>query len=384
MAAASVCRICRAAALDEFREFSSLPRVTSDCRPFPAGGRLALCGECGAVQKPVDARWRDEAAAIYRAYDVYFQSDGVEQAVFDAATGAPRRRSAVLMDRLAATRPIAVRGRALDVGCGNGALLCAFAEIRPGWRLYGHDLSDLNRPALDRIPGFQELYTGALDDLPGDFDLVTLSHSLEHFTDPVEGLASLRAKLVPGGSLFIEVPDAEATPFDLLVADHVSHFTADGVARVLRRAGFDPTIVARDWVVKELSVVAEPAAAIRPLTPDAAAAVRRRVGAQIDWLQALIAGARDAAKSRPFGLFGSSVAAMWLFGVIGDAMAFFVDEDPSRHGRSLFDLPILHPQEVPAGATVFIPLIPRVAAAVAARAAGRGVDFRLPPDIAAA
>jgi SAM-dependent methyltransferase len=379
-----ICRVCGAVALDGFPQFARLPRVTSDCRPFPAGGRLAICGECAAVQKPVDARWREEAAAIYAAYDVYFQSGGVEQAVFDPATGAPRRRSAVLVDRLASNREIAETGTALDVGCGNGALLSAFAGIRPGWRLYGHDLSEINRAALSRIPGFEQLYTGPMDAVPGGFDLVSLSHSLEHFTNPVEALASLRSKLAAGGCLFIEVPDAAATPFDLLVADHVSHFTADDIARVLARAGFDPLILARDWVVKELSVVAEatPVRGSRPPSTCPAGSsdvIRRRVEAQIAWLQAVIDGAREAAKKRPFGVFGTSVAAMWLFGEIGDAVEFFADEDPSRRGRRLLDRPILHPGDVPAGATVYVPLIPRVAQAVAARASGSGADFRLPP-----
>ncbi len=274
-----VCRVCEARTLDEFAQFRRLPRVTSDCRPFPVGGRLAICGVCAAVQKPVDARWQEEAAAIYAAYDVYFQSDGIEQAVFDAATGAPRRRSAVLLDRLAASRPIAAEGRLLDVGCGNGALLSSFAGLRPGWRLYGHDLSEINHPALARIAGFEELYTCPADALPGGFDLVSLSHSLEHFTNPVEDLASLRSKLAADGCLFIEVPDAEATPFDLLIADHVSHFTADDMARVLARAGFDLLILARDSpeLVKELSVVAEGAPARRSTaTADDARRQRRR------------------------------------------------------------------------------------------------------------
>jgi SAM-dependent methyltransferase len=375
-----VCRVCGAAALDEFREFALLPRVTSDCRPFPAGGRLAVCGACAAVQKPVDVRWREEAAAIYDAYDVYFQSGGVEQAVFDPATGAPRRRSAVLVDRLVASRAIAETGRVLDVGCGNGALLSAFAESRPDWRLHGHDLSEINRAALSRIAGFQRLHTGPLDALPGGFDLVTLIHSLEHFAEPVEGLASLRAKLAPGGVLFIEVPDAEATPFDLLVADHVSHFSADGVARLLSRAGFKPLLAAPDWVVKELSVIAEPGSGAVPAAPPSAQTVRRRVEAQLGWLQTLIDEARAAAATAPhFGLFGTSVAAMWLFGAVGDMVEFFADEDPSRCGRRLLDRPILHPDDVSMGATVYVPLIPRVAQAIAARVSGSGIDFRLPP-----
>ena len=377
-----LCRVCGAEALATFSQFEDLPRVTSDCRPFPAGGRLAICGECAVVQKPVDARLLSEAAAIYDAYDVYFQSDGVEQAVFDPTTGAPRRRSAVLVDKLAESRTIAENGRLIDVGCGKGALLSAFADSRPGWELFGHDLSEANRALLSRIAGFRRLYSGPVDALPGDFDLMTLIHSLEHFIEPCDELADLRSKLASGGCLFIEVPDAEATPFDLLIADHVTHFTASGVARLLARAGFAPLLVANNWVAKELSVIAEPGAALNPSVSSAPA--RRQVEAQLAWLRELVTGAdRAASGARRFGLFGTSIAAMWLFGEVGDAVEFFVDEDPSRRNRQLLGRPILHPADIPADATVFMPLIPSIAGAVAARLSGSGVDYRLPPGLPA-
>ena len=37
-------------------------RITSDCRPWPAGGRLCACQGCGSVQKLVDDAWNREAA----------------------------------------------------------------------------------------------------------------------------------------------------------------------------------------------------------------------------------------------------------------------------------------------------------------------------------
>ncbi len=377
-----LCRVCGAEALAIFSQFEDLPRVTSDCRPFPKGGRLAICGECAVVQKPVEAHLLSEAAAIYDAYDVYFQSDGVEQAVFDPTTGAPRRRSAVLVDKLAENRTIAENGRLLDVGCGKGALLSAFADSRPGWKLFGHDLSDANRDALSRIAGFCRLYSGPVDALPGDFDLVTLIHSLEHFIEPYDELANLRSKLTSGGCLFIEVPDAEATPFDLLIADHVTHFTASGVARLLARAEFNPRLVERGWVAKELSVIAEPGFESTPASPASFASARRQVEAQLAWLRELVTGAERAASgARRFGLFGTSIAAMWLFGEVGEAVEFFVDEDPSRRNRQLLGRPILYPADIPAGATVFMPLIPSIASAVAARSSGLGIDYRLPPSL---
>jgi hypothetical protein len=106
-----------------------------------------------------------------------------------------------------------------------------------------------------------------------------------------------------------------------------------------------------------------------------------RVRAQIDWLKAVIAGAGKAAATGPFGLFGTSVAAMWLFGQLSDTISFFVDEDPSRRGATLFGRPVRTPAEVPDGASVYILLIPEVARMVARRLSRPGLTLHVPPEI---
>src|SRR3954462_6522380 len=94
------CQVCGAAALAEISEFRALPRVTSDWKPFAAGGRLAACEACGAVQKYPEPAWIEEITGIYAAYDAYPQSGEVDQVVRDPRTKELRPRCAVLCDRL--------------------------------------------------------------------------------------------------------------------------------------------------------------------------------------------------------------------------------------------------------------------------------------------
>ena len=58
----TACHLCGAAGLEEFVAFREFRRITSDCRPWPAGGRLCACQGCGSVQKLVDDAWNREAA----------------------------------------------------------------------------------------------------------------------------------------------------------------------------------------------------------------------------------------------------------------------------------------------------------------------------------
>lgn len=68
------CQICAADALEMFDAYRRLPRVTSDAKPWPAGGELGVCHGCGAIQKLPTDEWRTEAARIYQNYEMYHLS----------------------------------------------------------------------------------------------------------------------------------------------------------------------------------------------------------------------------------------------------------------------------------------------------------------------
>ena len=109
---------------------------------------------------------------------------------------------------------------------------------------------------IESIPGVQSLYTCQPWEVPGEFDVVSMVHVLEHIPHPENFLKQLLTKLRPGGLLIVELPYHVANPFELLIADHCTHFSADTAAALLRRAGFEVVQTADDWVPKELSLVA--------------------------------------------------------------------------------------------------------------------------------
>jgi len=190
-------------------------------------------------------------------------------------------------------------------------------------------------------------------------------------------LGAIRGKLAPGGVLLIEVPHHPANPFELLIADHRSHFTADSVTRTLAAAGYEIVAVAEDWIPKELSVVARPAAAAVPPPGDVDAA-QQRIAGSLTWLRQTADRLRELGKQGPVGLFGTSIAGTWLAAEAGDAISFFVDEDPNRAGRTYLGRPVHAPADVPPGSRVFVGLPPAVAAGIASRLARAGVTFLLP------
>ncbi|MEZ0227148.1 MAG: class I SAM-dependent methyltransferase [Planctomycetota bacterium] len=381
----TACRVCQAPALEELHELVPLGRVTSDCRPWPAGGHLAACTACGLLQKPHEPDWEADCHAIYAGYELYPQAAGVEQAVYEPGSGMPATRSARLLDQIATFSPLPEAGRLLDVGCGNGGFLRAFHARAPGWRLNGTDLHGRYRKDVEAIGGVEGFHQLEPEVVPGEFDWIVLLHVLEHIPSPIEFLERLRTKLRPGGRLVIEVPDHRSWPFDLAIADHASHFSAETLRALLVRAGYSLQALASDWVPKELTALAidRAGAAAEPVNVDVRATLRGARSA-LKWLTASANEVRSLLTStRSISVFGSSIGATWLAAQFERRVICFIDEDPSRAGRSHMGVPILTPDHAPIDVPLYLALPPFQAQDVQQRLKAHRGELRtvLPPVI---
>ena len=137
--------------------------------------------------------------------------------------------------------------RILDAGCATGALL-GFLADQGFANLTGLDPSPAaTATAAKRAVGIT-VVTGSFLNPPvdfGPFDLIILSHVLEHITDVGGAVSALRDLLAPGGSIYIEVPDA-ARYVDYLVApfhdfniEHINHFSLSMLNRLLADQEFE-------------------------------------------------------------------------------------------------------------------------------------------------
>ena len=98
--------------------------------------------------------------------------------------------------------------RLLDVGCGGGALLALHRRL--GWTVAGVEPHP-RAAARCRARGLP-VHAGSLADAPdwGPFDVVLLSHVLEHVRDPLALLQQAAARLAVGGRIVVVTPNARA------------------------------------------------------------------------------------------------------------------------------------------------------------------------------
>lgn len=159
----------------------------------PGPGRLAVCDACGAATTcppPDDEELRAAYAGFYRPPGGRFSGGG------DRLLRLSRGWLARRVDRVAPNGPI------LDVGCGEGALLAAFAargRVAVGLER-GEQPAD---PNLD----IRAVEIVDFDERPGEWAAVIFWHSLEHLREPREALRRACSLLAPGGRLVIAIPN---------------------------------------------------------------------------------------------------------------------------------------------------------------------------------
>lgn len=120
------------------------------------------------------------------------------------------RHHFTLFGREDAARPL----NYLDVGCGNHMPSVTKRRF-PKWNYFGIDRADYNVDEADKaaMAGYFEadLSIGVPQDLPdGFFDIIVMSHVIEHLPNGVEVVVALAEKLKPGGRLYVEFPSVRS------------------------------------------------------------------------------------------------------------------------------------------------------------------------------
>ena len=153
--------------------------------------------------------------------------------------------------------------RVLDIGASTGTLLNqmhqAFTSeiigVEPGdaYRTYAQSVGIEMFPSLDSL----------IESNSEKFDLISMSHVLEHLPDPVNELRKIKTELLENhGHLLIEVPNFYA--HDSYELAHLSCFTPHTLIEMLGQAGFKVVFIKKHGVPRSeklnlyITVLGEP------------------------------------------------------------------------------------------------------------------------------
>lgn len=138
-----------------------------------------------------------------------------------------------------------IRGRLLDIGCGNGRFLVTMHAL--GWEVMGVEPDPISRSIAESLTGAPVLPSLAEAQFPANFfDVITMNHVFEHVSEPAVVLKECRRILKPGGLLGLCVPNwASLTRkifgkycYHLEPPRHVIMYEPNSIQRMLVEQGF--------------------------------------------------------------------------------------------------------------------------------------------------
>ena len=134
----------------------------------------------------------------------------------------------------------------VDIGCANGGMLNCFHE-KGFSNLIGIDISQKCVSNVKAL-GFESYFGGifSLEKIKDKkFDVVTVSHVMEHIKDLKTAAINLSSLIAEDGLLYIEVPDASKyaqyyfVPYYYFDCEHINHFNITALTNLFLGEGLE-------------------------------------------------------------------------------------------------------------------------------------------------
>jgi SAM-dependent methyltransferase len=245
------CPICGTAS-DALEPWLEIPVDVKTGRKITSGS-LVWCKACdlGLMRRamtPDEVRDSYDMASYYTHGQSHFpdQRPGLIDRILVKLAYLTDKGRMMDVARLTALQPGVMS--VLDIGCGDGAYVAGFAA--PGRALYGVEPDP--RAIGNALARGVTVETGTAESIPPGiaarrYDLIVMTHVLEHCSDPARALRNVRELLAPGGGFYCEVPNCAALYFKtyaeisemLDVPRHMHFFTGTSLRKLMETAGLD-------------------------------------------------------------------------------------------------------------------------------------------------
>ena len=331
------CRVC-GVMLSNTSFNDAGPSLTSIRTVLDVPTQVWLCDTCGHAQSP-------DLPDIPEFYDTQYRIsldiDGHDQ-LYENKAGEQVFRTAFQAEMLL-NLAIPSKAKVLDFGSGKATTLQRLVKARPDIIPYVFDVSsDYLDYWADWVPVDHQATYKLPQEWSAKFDLITAHFVLEHVASPVEVLTELMRCLAPSGQLFFSVPDAEGNSGDLLVVDHLSHFTLSSVTIALANANLIIESIDRDAFAGAFVIIAKKG--LSNISPVVDINDLRKT--LIEWERILI----QLSKNKPDGpiaIYGAGFYGSIILTRLSSEISCFLDSNSYLQGQEHFRIPVYKPMDCP-------------------------------------
>lgn len=360
------CNVCESPLQEPIYNSHSDRSLTSLCQLHHGSTLVWFCQECGHIlSRPI----QDTAEYYSSDYKILLNQDDEDQ-IYEVVDGKVNYRTAHQLEVLNSKLRLHSGQRILDYGCAKASMAASLLKQIPGLDFHFFDVSEMYRSYWERMTTPDKCAVHHINgQWAGRFDVVTSYFSFEHIPDPRYSAKQVASLLNDDGVFFAIVPDTFGNVADFVVVDHVNHFTASSMIRLLRDAGFRSIDVDHDSHRGALVIVARKQGT--PTMPRQVQNLQHSVHELAKYWTSRSEQIVSAENSNmtPAAIYGSGFYGSFIYSHLKrpHEIKLFLDQSIYQQGRNLFGVPIVDPSALPAEIqTLYVGLNPKIARQVIA------------------
>lgn len=359
------CWACQAGSCDLVYHYPA-PAITSLSTILDVDTRVYICESCGHMQSA-------DLPDVQKFYDTEYQisltSEDSDQ-LYDVLDGKPVYRTQHQAELVLSLVNLPEGGAVLDYGAAKARSHYRLWEKRPDISPYVFDVSEDYRFYWNWVSQGNQATYSVPEEWNHRFDLITAHFVLEHVRNPMSVFKDLSRLMSPTGRIFFTVPDVVRNPADMIVVDHLNHFTETSLRAALEKAGLkmesiDATRLRGAYIIVA-SLKDEREQTGLPSKADISTQLDSLKNCVTSWHTAerLITEAKERSVGRKAAIYGAGVYGTFVFSRLqpSEDVVCFLDRNPHVYGRNHLGLPILSPDELPDDVSVlYVALNPAIA-----------------------
>lgn len=348
------CNLCGNPPTEKIYESGTAKSLTSLCTVYAGSTQVYFCHGCGHVQSAEI----DNIDEYYDSdYDILVESEEEDQ-VYEMVNGATVYRTEHQLKTLLDKVELSSDTKILDYGCAKSSTMRALVGEKPSIQVHLFDVSDRYVPFWEKFLSEERWATYAIPSAwDGQFDVVTSFFSLEHMARPQDALRQITRVLKAGGVFYGIIPNVLTNTADMIVVDHVNHFTTVSLAYLLRDNGFEVVEIDdsahRGALIFSARKLSSPSAAEAAPVPGKVKKVFDEVVKVAQFWQNIGTKVRDFECSiqnvERFAIYGAGFYGAFISSCLQhpEKIACVIDQNPFLHGRKANGVDIVPPTGLP-------------------------------------
>lgn len=328
--------------------------ITSLCEFYEGKTEVYFCDRCGHLQT---IEIQDIQEYYDKQYKILIDSEEEDQ-LYKIIDNQKKFRVDHQVQTLLNKLNLPENAKILDYGCAKSSTLKKLATIRPDIAIHLFDVSEMYIPFWEKFtaPDNWAVYSPKQEWMEY-FDVVLSFFALEHVSSPKDFLNNIRNLLKPEGYFYFIVPNVYANIADLIVVDHVNHFSENSIEYLLHSSGF--RILDIDASVHDSAFVVTGMKTEYPVEPleeksDRVMALKKQVDEMSSFWKKMSQRVQqfesEHSAESSSAIYGSGFYGTLITSCLNNPAKIkcFIDSNPYRQGKLLFGKPIVAPEELDA------------------------------------